>query len=476
MTVRCAIYTRKSTEEGLEQAFNSLDAQRESAEAYIASQKGEGWIALADRYDDGGFTGGNTDRPAFQRLMTDVREGRVDAIVIYKIDRLSRSLMDFSRIMETLDKHKIALVSVTQQFNTTSSMGRLTLNILLSFAQFEREIISERTRDKIGAMRRKGKLWGGKPILGYDVARDASGSRFVINPGEAERVRRLFELYRDHEGLIPVVEEVQRLGWTNKVWTTKAGKKRGGGPIDKGTLWCILTNVTYIGKVDFKGEIYEGEQEAIIDADLWQAVQTTLSRNGRSGGYGPASARRDDALLRGLLTCKACDCAMMPTYTAKKTASGATKRYRYYVCHRATKGGRKQCPCPTLPAHEIERFVVNEIAAVGRDAAMREKVLNEAAEQLAREAKTSGNGSGAKLDRQSASDALRDFDPLWQALSPGEQRRLMQLLVERVAYDAASARVSITFRPTGIATLAAQDAARAAQGEPVEPQVEEVAA
>ena len=474
MTVRCAIYTRKSTEEGLEQAFNSLDAQRESAEAYIASQKSEGWIALADRYDDGGFTGGNMDRPAFQQLMTDVREGRVDAIVIYKIDRLSRSLMDFARIMETLEKYKVALIAVTQQLNTTSSMGRLTLNILLSFAQFEREIIAERTRDKIAAMKRKGKLVGGKPILGYDVAREPGGSRLVVNKDEAKRVRRLFDLYLKHEGMIPVVEEVAKLGWTNKAWTTTGGKVRGGRLIDKGGLWHILTNVTYAGQVSHNDEVYDGEHEAIIPPELWQAVQAMLARNARSGGYGRDCVRRDDALLRGLLTCKACGCAMMPTYSVKKNANGATKRYRYYVCRRATKVGRKQCPSPTIPAHEIERFVVNEIAAIGRDTALREKVLNEATEQLAQGAEMTD--SKAKLDLASAAQALREFDPLWQALSPTEQRRLMQLIVDQVVYDAASARVSITFRPTGIATLAAQDAAKAAKGEPVEPQIEEAAA
>jgi site-specific DNA recombinase len=473
VTVRCAIYTRKSTEEGLEQDFNSLDAQRDSAESYIASQKGQGWIALADRYDDGGFTGGNTDRPAFQRLMTDVREGRVDTIIVYKIDRLSRSLLDFARIMETLERYGVALVSVTQQFNTTSSMGRLTLNILLSFAQFEREIISERTRDKIAAMRRKGKLWGGKPILGYDVARDTGGSRLVVNAAEAGRVRRLFELYREHESMMPVVEEVQRLGWMNKTWTTKAGRERGGGAIDKAILWRILTSATYAGKVVYEGQVYEGEHEAIIDPELWQVVQTLLSRNGRSGGHTSGGPRRDEALLRGLLTCQACGCGMTPTYTVKETAKGGRKRYRYYVCHRATKQGRKRCPCPTLPASEIERFVVNEIAAVGRDPAIRDRVLAEAAERLASEA---GGQGKARLDREGAVAALTGFEPLWQALSPGEQRRLMQLLVERVVYDAANGRLSITFRPTGIATLAATDGATVPMGAPVEPHVEEAAA
>src|SRR5687768_4832257 len=211
--VRCAVYTRKSTEEGLEQEFNSLDAQREAGEAFVRSQAGEGWALIPTRYDDGGFTGGNTDRPALQRLMADIDTGKVDCVVVYKVDRLSRSLLDFAQMMQTFEKQKVAFVSVTQQFNTGTSMGRLVLNVLLSFAQFEREI-SERTRDKIAATRRKGKWAGGHPILGYDV--DPGGYKLVVNPTEAERARAIFALYLEHGSLLPVVEELERRGWTNK--------------------------------------------------------------------------------------------------------------------------------------------------------------------------------------------------------------------------------------------------------------------
>src|SRR6202142_2100722 len=212
--VRCAIYTRKSTEEGLEQAFNSLDAQRESADAYIASQQQEGWTCLPERYDDGGFTGGNMERPALQRLLADIQAGRIDCVVIYKVDRLSRSLLDFARLMETFEQHQVSFVSVTQLFNTATSMGRLVLNVLLSFAQFEREIIAERTRDKIAATRRKGKWAGGRPLLGFDV--DPRGGRLLVNADEAERVRAIFALYLEHEALLPVVQELERRGWANK--------------------------------------------------------------------------------------------------------------------------------------------------------------------------------------------------------------------------------------------------------------------
>mgnify|MGYP005855248029 FL=1 len=219
--IRCAIYTRKSSEEGLELEFNSLDAQRESGEAFIASQQHEGWECLPDHYDDGGFSGGNMDRPALNRLLTDIAAGKVDCVVVYKVDRLSRSLLDFARIMETFDKHGISFVSVTQQFNTTHSMGRLTLNILLSFAQFEREIIGERIRDKIAAQRRKGKWAGGVPVLGYDVDRTNPSPRLVVNAEEAVRVRRIFSLYLELGSLLPVVEEIARLGWCNNLWKTK---------------------------------------------------------------------------------------------------------------------------------------------------------------------------------------------------------------------------------------------------------------
>ena len=207
-TIRCAIYTRKSTEEGLEQEFNSLDAQRESGEMYVAAQKHEGWACLEERYDDGGFTGGNMDRPALKRLLADIEAGKVDVVVVYKVDRLSRSLLDFARIMEAFEKHGVSFVSVTQAFSTTNSMGRLTLNILLSFAQFERELVSERTRDKIAAARRKGKFSSGKPLLGCDIVSSPAGAKLVVNEDEANRVRGISELYLEHEALIPVVREL----------------------------------------------------------------------------------------------------------------------------------------------------------------------------------------------------------------------------------------------------------------------------
>ncbi len=322
-TIRCAIYTRKSTEEGLEQEFNSLDAQRESAEAYIASQRADGWMVLPDRYDDGGYSGGSMDRPALERLLRDIEAGKIDCVVVYKVDRLSRSLMDFARIMETFERHGVSFVSVTQHFNTTHSMGRLTLNILLSFAQFEREIIGERIRDKLAAQARKGKWTGGAPVLGYDVDRSGPSPRLVVNATEAARVREIFRMYLQEASLLPVVKELGRRGWESKKTITSTGRVRGNRPFDKATLYALLTNPTYTGKRRFKGELFLAEHEAIIDQDLFDRVQQQLKANGRSGGV--EVRNKYGALLRGLLRCKGCDSAMAHTF-CKGTAMTSTAR------------------------------------------------------------------------------------------------------------------------------------------------------
>ena len=405
-TIRCAIYTRKSTDEGLDREFNSLDAQRESAEAYIASQQHEGWACLPDRYDDGGYTGGNMDRPALQRLLQDTQAGKIDCIVVYKVDRLSRSLMDFSRLVELFDQHGVSFVSVTQQFNTTHSMGRLTLNILLSFAQFEREIISERTRDKMAATRRKGKWSGGHPILGYDVVE----RKLVINEAEAACVRQIFELYLEHQSLIATIQELNRRGWKTKRWTIKKGGESGGRPFDKGNLHGLLTNVLYIGQVRYKTEFHAGEHQGIVDPVLFERVQALLQENARTDGT--AARNRFAALLTGLLRCVPCNCSMPHTHTVKRKT-----RYRYYVCLHAQKQGWNACPSQSVPAPEIERFVIDQIRGLGRDTAL---------------------------------PAEAAFDPVWASLSLCDQARILRLLVERVDYDGRSGDISITLHPAGI--------------------------
>jgi site-specific DNA recombinase len=387
-TMRCAIYTRKSTEEGLEQEFNSLDAQRESAEAYVKSQAQEGWECLPDRYDDGGFTGGNMDRPALKRLLSDIEGGRVDCVVVYKVDRLSRSLLDFARMVETFDTHRVSFVSVTQQFNTAQSMGRLVLNVLLSFAQFEREIISERTRDKIAASRRKGKWAGGHPLLGYDV--DPNRFKLVVNEAEATRVRAIFELYLEHQAIIPVIQELDRRGWYAKEWTTRKGRPRGGKPFNKSGLYKMLTNVVYVGNVRYKSEVHNGEHPAIVDEATWQKVQSLLRRNGRTGG---APVRNKyGALLRGLLRCVPCNCAMTPSHTKRK----GNRCYRYYVCSGAQKRGWHTCPSKSIPAGEIERFVVDQIKCIRQDPALLAATVAEARARAA--------GQGRRLERSGSPD------------------------------------------------------------------------
>jgi site-specific DNA recombinase len=375
-SVRCAVYTRKSTEEGLEQEFNSLDAQREAGEAFIASQRHEGWHLLDERYDDGGYTGGNMDRPGLSRLMADIEAGRVDCVVVYKVDRLSRSLLDFARMMQVFESHKVAFVSVTQQFNTATSMGRLVLNVLLSFAQFEREIICERTRDKIAATRRKGKWAGGHPLLGYDV--DPNGFKLVVNAAEATRVRAIFQLYVEHEALLPVVQELARRAWTCKRWQTRKGHERGGQPFNRTSLHRLLTNVAYLGKVTRKSAVYDGEHPAIVDTGVFERVHSILKRNGGTGG---APARNKfGALLRGLIQCAPCGCAMSPTHTTRK----GNRRYRYYVCSLAQKRGWDTCPSKAIPAAQVEGFVVEQIKCIGRDPVLRADVLTEAVAPLVR--------------------------------------------------------------------------------------------
>jgi site-specific DNA recombinase len=503
--VRCAIYTRKSTDEGLDQEFNSLDAQREAAEAYIESQKHEGWMCLPERYDDGGFSGGTMDRPALKRLVSDIEEGKVDCVVVYKVDRLSRSLLDFIQIMAVLDQQDVSFVSVTQQFNTTTSMGRLTLNILLSFAQFEREIIAERTRDKMSAARRKGKWVGGMPVLGYDVA--PGGGRLIVNEDEANRVRAIYELYLERRSLVETVRELHRRNWNSKRWTTKKGCERGGRPFNKSNLFNLLANVIYLGKVNHKGTIYPGEHEAIVDDGVWRRVQECLRRNGRTGGRNIRN--KHGALLKGILYCMPCGTAMTHTYSAKNN-----KRYRYYVCTRAQKEGWNACPTKSLPAGEIESFVVERIRCIGKDSVLISEVIKQAHAQhgkrikelkhdqrmiekklagynaemrrlvgssdinkgdesrrttrlaeLADRVRTSGQRiidirdeitglNQKKVDKQELKAALSLFDPVWESLAPREKVRVIRLLVERVGYNGEEGKVAVTFRPSGIKALA----------------------
>ena len=506
-TVRCAIYTRKSTAEGLDSEFNTLDAQREAGEAYIASQRSEGWACLPDHYDDGGFTGGNIERPALQRLLSDINEGKIDCVVVYKVDRLSRSLLDFARIMETFEKHGVSFVSVTQQFNTSTLMGRLMLNVLLSFAQFEREIIGERTRDKMAAARKRGKWIGGQPVLGYDIDRERK--RLVVNDDEAALVRQVFRLYLDRRSLLDVAKELNRRGARTKSWVTKKGLRRGGRPFDKQTVRRIVSNVLYIGKVSYRDEVYPGEHEGIVDDETFQAARETLHHNGRT--CGTTARNRHGALLRGLLHCASCKAPMTHNVTRK-----GRRLYRYYVCSSAQRRGWDTCPTKSVPAQEVEDFVVERIREMSRDLPLVQETLTQAVEakasrkpeleaeqrrlgweleKLSREARAlvaalaEGKEAGTvvaeclveieeairrketratevreellAIERETVSEgdlkaALSHFDPVWDALFSRERARIIRLLIERIDWDREKESLEITFRLTGIRNLAAE--------------------
>lgn len=437
--VRCAIYTRKSTEEGLEQNFNSLDAQRESAEAYILSQKNEGWIALADRYDDGGFTGANMERPALKRLLADVQARTVDCIVVYKYDRLSRSLADFMKLLEILDKHHVTFVAVTQPFDTRTSAGRFMVHMLLNFAQFEREMIAERTRDKMRAARRKGKWIGGHPILGYDVA--PKGGALLVNPAEAKQVREIFRLYLQLGALIAVLDELERREWPMKTWTTREGIRRGGSRFTKTTLYALLTNVAYVGRVRFEGKLFEGEHDRIIDDHTFDQVQERLHRNGSKGER--KLRNKYSALLKGLVQCSSCGGAMIHTYVQKKTT-----RYRYYICAIAHQRGWNKCETRSVSAPELEGAVINTLRNVARDPAILSQVLQRIVE---------GRPPNEPIaDPGHVQTALLRFDPLWEQLTISEQETFIRTLVNHVKYDGTTGEVTIGFHNDGIRQLAAR--------------------
>jgi len=365
----CAIYTRKSTSEGLDQDFTSLDNQRESAENYINSQKNEGWIALPEKYDDGGYTGANTERPALQKLIADIKEGKINCVVVYKVDRLSRSLLDFVQLLELFEKHNVAFVSVTQAFNTNNSMGRLTLNILLSFAQFEREIISERVKDKMGAARKKGKWLGGMPILGYDL--DKVNHKLLVNDKEAKLVREIFDLYLEEKSLLKVAIILNEKGRKTKQFTSKTGRSFGGTKFKNTNIQLILKNVLYIGKVRHNGELYPGLHEAIISDEIFDKTQQILANN-RVGRDNPKNTR-NTGLLNNILRCKACDSIMFHTYTSKK----GQYKYRYYVCMNAQKRGYKNCPTRSVNAQQIENAVITSLVKIANDSELRREVLND---------------------------------------------------------------------------------------------------
>ncbi len=343
--INCAIYTRVSTSEGLEQEFSSLDNQRESAESYIQSQKSEGWVILPEIYDDGGYTGANTERPALQKLLADIKESKINCVVVYKVDRLSRSLLDFSQLLEFFDQNNVTFVSVTQAFNTNTSMGRLTLNILLSFAQFEREIISERTRDKMGAARKKGKWIGGRPALGYDI--DKINHKLVINQGAAKIVREIFDIYLEKRSLLSVTMALNEKEYKTKSHTAIKGNKFGGIKFKSTSIQLIIKNALYTGRVNYRGQLYPGEHERIVSDEIFKAVQEILVNNRQERKV--TGTTKNIGLLNNILRCKACDSTMYYVYSMK-----GKNKYNYYLCMNAQKRGYKNCPTRLVAAQTME--------------------------------------------------------------------------------------------------------------------------
>ncbi len=356
-TLRCAIYTRKSSEEGLDQSFNSLDAQREACEAYVLSQTCEGWTALTARYDDGGFSGGSMERPGLRRLLADIEAGLVDVVVVYKIDRLTRSLADFARIVEIFEKADCSFVSVTQSFNTTGSMGKLMLNVLLSFAQFEREVTGERIRDKIAASKARGMWMGGVPPIGYDMPGD--GSRTLkVNEDEAATVRTMFERYLDLGSVRALQRELVDRGILSKRWTTAKGQSMGGQPFSSGALFQLLRRRVYLGQIVHKDQVHDGSHEAIIDQALFDRVQARLDAQARR--HRASGERR---VIMAPLTGKLFDVygePMSPTTSRGKSG----RSYRYYVSTSLQKGGQPE-------AHSVQRLSAPDIERVVGDAAAR---------------------------------------------------------------------------------------------------------
>jgi site-specific DNA recombinase len=417
---RCAIYTRKSSEEGLEQDFNSLDAQREACEAFIASQKREGWALVGEMYDDGGFSGATMERPAFQRLLSDVSAGKIDVVVVYKVDRLTRSLPDFAKIVDIFDKHAVSFVSVTQQFNTTSSMGRLTLNILLSFAQFEREVTGGRIRDKIAASKKKGMWMGGLPSLGYDV----QDRKLIVNETEAETVRHIFGRYIELKSVRELKEDLDSAGIVSKVRTASDGSRYGGQPLARGAIYLMLQNRIYRGEIVHKGKSYPGEHEAIIDETLWNNVQTILAENRVDRAKGKTG--HEPSLLTGILF-DAHGGRMSPTHANKKGT-----RYRYYISRSLLEGSTKaKTEGQRIPAAALESLVVRRI----RDWLANPAVLLQAVQHSASDA-----GTQNRLVERARHFAAGDHD-----LGIEDLRTLMRSSIVRVQVHVD--RIDITLDP-----------------------------
>ncbi|MCL6271082.1 recombinase family protein [Sansalvadorimonas sp. 2012CJ34-2] len=430
--VRCAVYTRKSTEEGLDQEFNSLDAQRESGESYIHAHKGEGWILVPEAYDDGGFSGGNTERPGLKRLLVDIEAGKIDVIVVYKVDRLTRSLTDFAQLVEVLDRKGVSFVSVTQHFNTRDSMGRLTLNILLTFAQFEREVIGERIRDKFSLSKKKGKFMGGHVPTGYYV----SDRKLYPDPHYAPIIREIFELYLKNHSLTATCRILAEKGYRTPSRTTRAGDQFGGNPFSIKVIRYALRNRVYLGEVPHKGQWYPGEHDPLISQELWDQVSAIWQRSSLEKSR-DTRAQTSGSPLAGRIFGPD-GAALVPSSTRRRG-----RCYRYLVSSTAQRHGYKNAPVPPIAAGRIEEIV---LSGMGNLLKAPEYVVE--VERLLRM-----HVPDAMPSREELCQLLNNMGEVWEHLFPNERKRLFELLVERV--NVSMEDITIQYRLNGLHSVLA---------------------
>ena len=407
--LRCAVYCRVSSDEGLGQQYNSIDAQRDAGHAYITSQKHEGWSVVADDYTDPAFSGGNMDRPGLKRLMGDIERGKIDVVVVYKIDRLTRNIIDFFKMIEVFERHGVSFVSVTQQFNTTTSMGRFTLNMMLSVAQLEREQTGERIRDKIAASKKKGLWMGGMPPLGYDV----KDHRLRVNPKEAALIRRIFTDFVRDRAATPLVKALAEEGVTSKAWTTQTGKLHPGQRITKTQIYRLIRNRTFLGEIRHRETWYPAEHEPIITPELWAAAQAIIAVDPRTRAN--TVRARVPFLLKGLLI-DADGRALQPWQTRNKQG----RVFRYYLSTRELKEYAGASDIPRLPAEQLEAIVIRQLRDILRTPSMVAEITRQAVK------------FDPALDEAQVSVALLQFDRVWEQLSPDERHRAVRLLIDKI--------------------------------------------
>lgn len=483
-----AIYTRKSTDAHVEQEVHSLSVQRASAESFIASQSHRGWQLLDEHFDDNNVSGATLDRPALERLKQRIIDGEVKAVVINRLDRISRSLSQFLELTEFFDAHEVSLVSVTQNFNTGDAMGKLMLHILLSFSEFERELIRDRVTERLHAARKKGHFIGGRPILGYNIK--PQGRELEIDELEALRVRQIFELYLELASLKATVAELKEREWINKKWVAKNGNVTGGSPFSVNGLHSLLKNPIYIGKVTLKGEVYEGQHEAIIAPELFESVQNLLASNRQSDTRTRRS--NDSALLKGLLYCPCCEAPYIHTYTKKNH-----RIYRYYTCRNRRENGANACPSPSVPAGEIEAVVTEQLLRIGQDSQLQEDAFEQIKTTLAeKKVKSAEEIKCAKqqllrIDRELAQsrefdapesliqhleskreqaesllqmpendfacpskasvvESLNGIHELWPSFTPRERIQFTKALVKRIDFSASDGKLTLHFNEDGL--------------------------